>query len=172
MVSVLCLIVVKEHKFSTKKSNVKPGKLTNIFITHLHGDHLFGLPGLMCLAQGSACNNTNLQPLCIYGPIGLARYVRENLKLSGTELSKPYKVFEIDIENIGDLSYGDIVKHINELDSEVIKLQTGVAEILKTNKYTISVGVLKHKLPCVGYVVKEHDTAGSLNVGLLTQLGG
>jgi len=39
-----------------------PGKLDKIFITHLHGDHLFGLPGLLCSRSMAG----NLHPLTIY----------------------------------------------------------------------------------------------------------
>ena len=36
-----------------RKSDVKLAKLQNVFITHNHGDHLFGLPGLLCTLSGS-----------------------------------------------------------------------------------------------------------------------
>jgi ribonuclease Z len=56
-----------------------PGKLNKIFITHLHGDHLFGLPGLLC----SRSMQGNSLPLTLYGPKGLKAFVETALRLSG-----------------------------------------------------------------------------------------
>ena len=68
-----------------------PGKLDKIFITHLHGDHLFGLPGLLC--SRSMAGNPN--PLTIYGPAGLAEFVETTLRLSGSWTDFPLEVVEI-----------------------------------------------------------------------------
>lgn len=68
-----------------------PGKLNKIFITHLHGDHLFGLPGLLCSRsmQGSSL------PLTLYGPKGLAEFVETSLRLSGSWTDYPLTIVEV-----------------------------------------------------------------------------
>lgn len=64
------------------KTNIKPRKITKIFITHLHGDHIFGLPGF--LSSRSFQNGD--APVEIYGPVGIKEYVKASLRLSGTHL--------------------------------------------------------------------------------------
>ena len=68
-----------------------PGKVDKIFITHLHGDHLFGLPGLLC--SRSMAGNAN--PLTIYGPAGIQEFVETTLRLSGSWTDYPLEVLEI-----------------------------------------------------------------------------
>ncbi len=68
-----------------------PGKLDKIFITHLHGDHLFGLPGLLCSRSMAG----NVQPLTIYGPKGIKEFVETALRLSGSWTDYPLVIEEI-----------------------------------------------------------------------------
>jgi ribonuclease Z len=40
-----------QHQIAS--SDIKMSKIAAIFITHNHGDHLFGLPGLLCSMSGA-----------------------------------------------------------------------------------------------------------------------
>ncbi|AFY38319.1 RNAse Z [[Leptolyngbya] sp. PCC 7376] len=54
------------------RSDLKSSQISRIFITHMHGDHIFGLMGLIA-SMGLA---GNAQPINIYGPVGLKEYLR------------------------------------------------------------------------------------------------
>ncbi len=56
-----------------RKLNINPCKITRILISHWHGDHVLGLPGLF---QTLALNDYN-KTLYIYGPKGTKKYIKE-----------------------------------------------------------------------------------------------
>jgi len=74
------------------RSSLKPGKLDKIFITHLHGDHIFGLPGL--LTSRSMAGLTS--PMTVYGPRGLKTFVETALSISGSYTDYPLNIVEIE----------------------------------------------------------------------------
>lgn len=71
------------------RSPLKLSQLERIFITHLHGDHIFGLPGLLA---SRSLQQTTLTPVTIYGPAGLDEYLQTTFRLSGTHLAYPFTV--------------------------------------------------------------------------------
>jgi ribonuclease Z len=74
------------------KSELKISHLRRIFITHLHGDHLFGLVGLLASA-GMAGHASRID---IYGPRGLNDYVRDITRHSETHLSYSTEVHTVE----------------------------------------------------------------------------
>ncbi len=66
-------------------TSIKPRKIEKIFITHLHGDHIYGLPGL--ISSRSFQGGEDL--LTIYGPEGLEEFIRTSLSISQSRLTYP-----------------------------------------------------------------------------------
>jgi ribonuclease Z len=73
------------------RSDLKISQLTRIFVTHLHGDHIFGLMGLLA-TYGLAGSPTRID---IYGPPGLNDYLQACQRYSYTHLSYPLKVHTV-----------------------------------------------------------------------------
>ena len=82
-----------------RKAKLNPGKITKILITHWHGDHVLGIPGLL---QTLALSKHN-KSLSIYGPIGTKKFMKNlfntfifknKFSLKIVEVSKERKFFE------------------------------------------------------------------------------
>ena len=113
-----------------KKAKIHIGKITKIFISHWHGDHVLGLPGLLMTLSNVDC----VEQIEIHGPKNSKKFV-ENMKKS----------------TIWDANIKIAVFEHNPKSCEVL-------EIMRTSKYSISCSKLLHSVPCIGYSFKELDT--------------
>lgn len=125
------------------ETTIRPRKISKIFITHLHGDHIFGLPGF--LASRSFQGNEEQTDIDIYGPTGIRQFVLTSLKVSGSRL--PYRI------------------HFHEFDIQE------VYQVLETDKFTVFADKLDHTIPCVGYRVIQKDLEGTLDAEALRAAG-
>lgn len=75
------------------RSDLKASQIRRIFITHMHGDHIFGLMGLLasCGLAGSP-----QQQIDIYGPPKLQEYLQACRRYSQTRFSYPLQVHTIE----------------------------------------------------------------------------
>lgn len=75
------------------KTSLKPRKIRKVFITHLHGDHIFGLPGFL---SSRSFQIADREDLTVYGPPGLKNYIQASLRFSKSKLLYPLKIVELD----------------------------------------------------------------------------
>ena len=104
---------------------VKRGRIDNIFISHLHGDHYFGLIGLIT----SFHLNRRVKPLHIYGPKGLEDIITLQLEYSKTAL-------------------------VYELIFHALEGKAG-EEIFEDEHITVTVLEMTHRIPCSGFLFRE-----------------
>ena len=64
-------------------------------MTHAHGDHTFGLPGLLCLMGQDYNRDGSAPPIEIYGPEGLRMWLRVAIRYSVSRIVPPYRVHEL-----------------------------------------------------------------------------
>ncbi|WP_427162924.1 ribonuclease Z [Aliinostoc sp. HNIBRCY26] len=113
------------------RSELKTSQISRIFVTHMHGDHIFGLTGLLasCGLAG------NVERVDIYGPPGLNDYLQAASRYSHTHFSYPIKVHTV---------------------------RPGV--IYEDEEFTVTCGLLHHRITAFGYRVAEKDRAGRFDV--------
>ena len=134
-----------------RKAHLNPCKITKILISHWHGDHVLGLPGLLQTMMLSGYN----KKLEIYGPRGTRQKVRMYLDLFVHKGSKL------------DLVVKEIPSQIERRDRLRQALSKGV--IFDDDDFYIEAAEMEHDCPAVAYsfVVKEKSR---LDKGKLTKL--
>ena len=110
-----------------RKSKVHLNRINTIFISHLHGDHCFGLPGYI----SSLGMLGRTAPLHIYGPVDIERVFRPQLDYfcNGLEF--------------------EVVFH--EIDTKKAAL------IYEDKSLTVETIPLRHRVACSGYLFKEKE---------------
>ena len=122
-----------------RKYKLNFSKIKNIFISHLHGDHFFGLIGLI-----STLGILNRQAeLNIYGPKGIREIINLQFKLANSGVSFPL--------------------YFHELTSKKSEL---ICEDVKVSVYTIP---LKHRVYTNGFLFEEKPKERKLNMKVISE---
>ncbi|WP_443940031.1 ribonuclease Z [Pedobacter sp. MW01-1-1] len=105
--------------------NLKASRIDYIFISHLHGDHYFGLIGLLSTLH----LNGRTKAIQIYGPAALLEILEIQFKYSETVLRYPIEFFAVDANE----------SHV----------------IFENSDLTVQSIILNHRIPCTGFLFKQ-----------------
>lgn len=103
-------------------------QLGGICITHVHGDHCFGLPGLL----SSAAISGRREPLTIIGPAGIDTLVRTTLEVSRTEL--PYEIRFVPVETLPRVEFEDFTVEAYPLSHRVPSFAYRFTQAVRTRR--------------------------------------
>ncbi|MCP9829874.1 ribonuclease Z [Synechococcus sp. HJ21-Hayes] len=130
-----------QHQFL--RSDLRVSQLSRIFVTHMHGDHVFGLPGLLAsLGLAGTCSGIDL-----YGPDPLRDYLEGVLRTSSTRIGYPLRSHRV---------------------KEAAR--TGTL-LLDDDDLTVRCTPLTHRVPAYAYRVDQKPRAGRFDVDKARDLG-
>lgn len=127
-------------QFQLKNFRIKFSKIDFILISHAHGDHYFGLIGL--ISTYSLLRRKN--KLTVFCPRVVSETVNTQMKISSMFLSYELEIIEL-----------------NSNDSEII---------YESNDFSISTIPLKHSIYCNGFLFREKNNKRKLNIDLAMKL--
>jgi ribonuclease Z len=112
-----------------QKSNQSYMQISKIFITHFHGDHFLGIPGLIQTMQ----LNDRETPLYIFGPKGINELVNKLLSLG---YFKPnYKIVTNEVDEGTKLDFEDYIINILRVNHGVPALAYSLEEKIRPGKF-------------------------------------
>ncbi|MFD2099184.1 ribonuclease Z [Flagellimonas iocasae] len=124
-----------------RKNKVKFSRIKHIFISHLHGDHFFGLPGLVSTFRLLGRENE----LHIYGPKGIKEAITLLLKL-------------------GD-SWTNYLLVFHELESKESEL------LFEDDKISVRTIPLDHRVYANGFLFQEKPAPRTLDIEMAKKYG-
>jgi len=116
---------------SLRQLNLKWKKISTIFISHTHADHVTGLPGILMLSSQVERND----PLVIIGPPKIREYIETNRRVLDMHINYPIEVREI------------AQPHTPQ-------------EVYRGEGYRIRSFPMRHSKICVGYSFEEDERPG------------
>ncbi len=131
------------------RSPLRWGKLSAIFLSHMHGDHLNGLPGLL----GTLSLNDFPHPLKLFGPPGLFQYLEVlkstkvlwvNFPLEVKEISASGVILETETYRVETAPLNHVIECWGYVFKE--KPKPGTFDSEKADRLGIPFGPLRAKL--------------------------
>ncbi|GAA5835984.1 hypothetical protein JCM11251_006619 [Rhodosporidiobolus azoricus] len=163
-----------QHQLMNPRCKLQMGKISKIFVTHMHADHVNGLPGLLCTisaGEGSVLPGQEdprveeareIPPTQIYGPLGLRAFLRATLTLTQSILSRPYVVHELLWPDEQPTPQGEGEMHPSERrGKDIVMAEEGYWSDFVGEGADGELGVrvsaapILHTIRCIGYLLVE-----------------
>lgn len=147
---------------------LKASRITKIFITHMHADHVMGLPTLLRnilgfpVPQMTSSTSARTPKIDIYGPAGLRMLLRTTLALTHTRSAEAYAVHELLLPTDASTPCEPVdVLHSSEIAGRDLRCDDdGFWRDVTTGRSSrgtvcLQAGPIIHRDPCIGYIFHE-----------------